>query len=310
MRVLTAFAAFSFLSLLALPARAEEARFNDGLIQEVWSLGELSDTIDSELRAVDIRKAEVVAAYNELGSKLNVYNGWCNTYGISALRQVVEGRLYGKIFSWMAYPFYHVYSNDPYFTGARGRVDEAFNLLRNSSLDVGKCALTSEMVARLASDPKFFDPAQNEFDGPSFPYAILAGNIRLLEEERSVLTELKGVIGGSGGNSKPVEAFVSASYRRLQEQVNMLRARTLQGYEMSFRIPLGPLEVYKGKKIGHAEADRIPNFFFIFERRTFYVNQARLAAGKLFDVSVRHFNAVEQVQDRFLKIIQEANQPR
>lgn len=293
---------------LASPAFAD---FQDGhfteLTEDAWSMGDLRSQLDQELATVDSRKAAAVAAYNELGAKLGAYHGWCSTYGITALRKVIEGRAYGKMFSWMAYPFYHVYANDPYFANARGRVDQAFESMRTTGVDVGKCALTEDMVIRMQRDPRHFDPAQDEFSGPSFAYAVLAGNIRLLEAERSVLTELKGVIAGSGESQAVAARFAGEAYRRLNEQTTMLRARTLQGFEFGFRIPYGPLESYKGKALGHNPGDPLPAFLYIFERRAYYVNQARVAAGKLFEVSVRHFSQVEAVQDSLLKIIQEAN---
>lgn len=303
-------AVLAILVLLSLsPAgQASGLLSEDGLLaQDAWAADELTQAVNDELRTLDARKAAAVAAYAELQGKLGQYHGWCSTYGITALRKVIEGRLYGRMFSFLAYPLYHVYSNDPYFAGARGQVDRAFGQLRTTSVDVGKCSLTEEMWLRMGRDPKHFDPSRDDFAGTSFPYALLAGNFRLIEEERAVLLELRGVLAGAKKDPKAVEEFVARSYQRLNEQTGNLRARTLQGFEMSFRVPLGPLESYKGKAIGQAESDQIPNFFFIFERRTFYVNQARLAAGKLFQVSVDHFTAADGMLDRFLKIIQEAN---
>lgn len=295
--------------LLATSPFAHAESFNDGLIQDAWAADELQTAINQELSALDARKAATVAAYNQLGAKLGVYNGWCSTYGLTALRQIIEGRMYGKIFSYAAYPVMHIYSNDPYFQPARQRVAETMDQLRTTRVDIGKCALTEDMLIRMGRDPRHFDPTKNESAaGASHPYSLLAGNIRLIEEERALLLELRGVILGSRARNDDtaVEAFVAEASARLKGKTLMLRARTLNGYEFGFRVPLGALEIYNNKKIGHAETDQVPNFFWIFERRAFYVNQARVAAGKLFEVSVDNYTHAEKLQERFLAIIAEA----
>ncbi len=290
-----------FLSPLAsLPVQAD---FHDGLVMEA-SAGEsnLQSLVEAELQSIEVRRAEVIKAYNTLGVKLSEYNGWCSTYGLTALQKIVRFRTYSKMFSFMAYPFYHVYANDPYFSRARGSVDKALDSLRVEGLDVGACVLTEKMSKAMQNDPKQFDPSQDEFSGTSFAYALLAGNFRLIEEERSILLELKGFMAGARGSEEGLKSFASQAYLRLKDNTTMLRARTLQGYEFGFRIPLGPLETYRGKSVGHKEGDAVPSFFFLFERRAFYVNQARLAAGKLFERSVRNFTQAELLQDSLLEI--------
>jgi len=289
------------------PASAED--FRDGIVvHESSATNDLSSAISQELSELASRRAAVVSAYNELGQKLAIYHSWCHTYGITALRQLVEARFYGKVFSYATFPVTHVYSNDPYFAQSRQQLDEVFDKLRTTSVDVGRCALTEEMVAKIQKDPKHFDPEQVEFAGASLPYAMLAGNIRLIEEERQILLELRGLLKGSGGRDKDaaVLEFVSQGFRRLQDRTTEMRARTLEGYELGFRVPFGPLEEFWGKNVGQKETDEIPNFFYVFERRAFYVNQARLAAGKLFEVSVNNYTKAEAILQRFLAMTQEA----
>jgi hypothetical protein len=308
--VMTLLRALPLVALLfAGPSFADDSGNGfDGLLQETWTASELTAAIQQELGELDGRRSAAIAAYNDLGAKLAVYNGWCNTYGITALRKVVEGRLYGRLFSYVAFPFYHVYNNDPHFQGYRDRLDKAMDKMRTTSIDVGKCALTEDMMIRLRRDPKQFEPKQDETQA-SFAYAMLAGNMRLIEEEKQILLELKGVIAGARekDNDPVVEEFITKNFGRLIGKVELLRARTLDDYEFGFRIPLGALEEYWGKKIGHGETDDIPNFFWIFERRTYYVNQARLAAGKFFDTSVRNYTKAEVLQNRFLRIVREAS---
>ena len=193
------------------------------------------------------------------------------------------------------------------FRSMRTELDNALEKVRVSNLDLGKCGLTRELNSRLAKDPKLFDSNRDDFEGTSFPYAVMAGNLRLLEEERAILLELKGVLAGAKGkiDDPVVVAFVGRAYPRLQEQIASLRARTLLGYEFTFRVPLGPLETYNSREIGFKTTDTAPNFFWILERRAYYVNQARVAAGKLFEMSVNNLVAAESIQDRFLHLLYE-----
>lgn len=288
------------------------AHANDDFLVDVWSANTLKDSVNTELANLDDRKREAIAAYNDLSVKLNAYDGWCNTYGLTALRNVLEGQLFLKLFTWSteaAYAGHHVYSNDPYFANFRARVDEALNALHTTSFDVGKCMLTEQQNRLLKRDPRQFEKSANEFKGGSYPYVLLAGNIRLLDEEREILLELKGRIDGSGNvdNARTVEDFIRQSMNRLRTQTAGLRSRTLEGYELSFRVPFGPMEQYRGRDVGSRVGDQTPNFFWIFERRAFYVNQARLAAGKFFEVSVNNYTAADALGDQFVTILREAS---
>jgi len=294
-----------FLGLESI-SRAEPP---SSLIIPVWAATDLDTAVAVELASLQARKSAVIQAYNDLGTKLSTYDGWCNTYGISALRSVLEGGLFRKFFSVTGFAAYHVYANDPYFSRVRGAVDKAIQQTRNVGFDVGKCLLSGREATKMSRDPKQFDRAADERAvGASEAYLLLTGNLRLIDEEREILLELKGMIAGTGhaNDSRAVESFVKSNYGRLADRTRELRERTLKGYEYGFRVPLGELELYRGKRIGFQATDAAPNFFWIFERRAYYVNQARLAAGTLFEQSVKNFVAAETLQQRFLSILREA----
>jgi hypothetical protein len=288
----------------ASPVHAEEQP--GAILQDAWSAQGLDAAISNELDSLDARKASVVAAYNNLGARLGDYDGWCSSYGITALRNVIEGKLFFKLFEMGLYPAYHVYQNDPFFAPYRNQVDNALSQAHSSGIDVGKCVLTEALDRQLKKDPKNFDPAMDEFKA-SFPYVVLAGNFRLIEQERAILLELRGMLRGSGerNSDKNATRFVELNFQKLHEKIQDLRARTLQGYEVTFRAPLGGLETYQGKQFGFRAGESAPNLFYIFERRAYYVNEERVAAGDFFEASVKNFSAAEAVENRFLDLLRE-----
>lgn len=286
----------AFVILLFLPIYAEAA-FSPQL---------LNQAINQELSELENRRAAAVEAYKQLDLKLSEYNAWCNTYGSTAVRNLLQFKILFKLLGTSVFPAYHVYSQDPYFINFRGKLDEKLSFKLPEKIDIGQCSLVELESKRISGDPKQFNPQEDESRiQSSIAYQVLTGNLRLIEGEKAALLELRGLLAAA--DEKAVANFLQNQFRLLQEQTATLRARTVETYEFNFRVPLGPLETLRDKEVGFKENEQSPGFFRLFKRRVFYVNQARLAAGKLFEVSVKNFSAAEALLSRFLGIIQEAS---